>query len=303
MNNPLSGIGMATAVLLIFSLSLPAAPPPRIDGRAALERTAEFVRIGPRPSGSEGARRAAAYLEQTCRQLGYPVQIDSWREADAPEAPVFRNVRATLEGTGEDFIIVASHYDTKRLPACPGFVGANDSGSSTGLLLTIMERLAVLPEWTGCTVEFLFFDGEECLTAYSATDGLHGSRRYAAQLGREGRVGRCRAMLLLDMVGDLDLTITLCRDNDPDLLRRTLDIARAQGVQRHFGFYPHGTILDDHRPFQELGIPCLNFIDFVYGPGNRFWHTGQDTLDKLSADSLAIVGNVATRLLLDLAGN
>ena len=112
-----------------------------------------------------------------------------------------------------------------------------------------------------------------------------------------------RAMILLDMVGDRDLRLTLSVDTPPELARTTLRLAEELDIRDHVGYYPHGNILDDHRPFQELGIPSINLIDFEYGRGNRYWHTAEDSLDKLSADSLQTAGDLALHLLWEVAGN
>jgi glutaminyl-peptide cyclotransferase len=276
------------------------AEPPRADGGRALAEAEAFLAIGPRPAGSAGAARAAAWLEQRCRDLGAEVRTDTWQEATPAGRTTFRNVIATLPGRDrKSRILLGSHYDSKRLWDAPGFVGANDSGSSTGLLLELIRVLAASRPQPGPTLEFAFFDGEECHTAYGPGDGLHGSRRLAGQLAASGSAKQYRAMILLDMVGDRDLTLTLPTDTHPGLARRTLRLAAAQGVARQVGF-ANGPILDDHVPFQELGIPAIDFIDFEYGPGNRHWHTAEDTPDKLAAASLGTVGNLVLALLHDL---
>jgi glutaminyl-peptide cyclotransferase len=110
------------------------------------------------------------------------------------------------------------------------------------------------------------------------------------------------AMILLDMVGDRDLTITIPRNSTPELVALAFDAARAEGVRKYFQLYP-GHILDDHVPFGERGVPVVNLIDFHYGraPGkNDYWHTAEDTMDKLSAESLEMVGRVAVRMAQEL---
>ena len=107
-------------------------------------------------------------------------------------------------------------------------------------------------------------------------------------------------MLLLDMVGDAELGITLPGNCDTELIRRARQAAKQQGVADKFGFYLRGAIIDDHVPFQELGIPSLDLIDFQYGPNNSYWHTNLDRMDKLSAASLGVVGNVVLAMLADL---
>lgn len=279
----------------------PAIPPPAVDGANALRLATAFTALGPRPAGSPGAQQAAVWITARCREYGYVPEVDTWTEAPAGTALTFRNVLACLPGRAPGRILIASHYDTKLLPEAPGFAGANDSASSTGLLLELMRAFARLqPAWAGPTLEFAFFDGEECLDHYSATDGLRGSSRLAARLRTTGTAKEYRAMILLDMVGDRDLKLTLPVDTEPGLARRLLRLAERRNWDSHVGFHS-GAMLDDHIPFQELGIPAVDLIDFAYGPDNSWWHTVEDTTDKLSAASLAGVGQLAADLAADLA--
>lgn len=308
--SPLPGLALLWAPLALGLLTAgctqnTAAPPLphqlRVDGDRAFGYTRLLVELGPRPSGTANAAKAAAWLRETCRTLGYQPSVDEWQEDTPAGTTTFRNVEATLAGRpGAPTILLASHYDTKRIASEPDFVGANDSGSSTGLLLELMRTFAAVKPWGGCSLHFAFFDGEECVRAYDQTDGLHGSRRLAQRLVTQNKVGSYRAMILLDMVGDRDLTLTLPTDSDPDLLRRFLRLAVAQGVAKHVSLFERGQILDDHTPFQNAGMPSLDLIDFAYGPGQSWWHTREDTLDKLSPRSLEIVGNLTAALVLEL---
>lgn len=275
-------------------------PMPTVDGGKALDYVREFVRIGPRASDTEGARRAARYLQDSARELGWEVFVDTWSEDTDNGEMTFSNVHAVLPGKGEDFVLLGSHYDTKHLPEVPNFVGANDSGSSTGLLLALMEVLAENPPKH--TVECVFFDGEESRVRYTAGDGLHGSRHHVKKLIAENRLERCRALLLMDMVGDRDLDIRFPPSSSAGLVGTAFEIAERQGVREHFGYRTQGDILDDHIPFARQGVRVINFIDFEFGPNNSHWHTKHDTLDKIDAESLEIVGNVVLELTYDLAG-
>ncbi len=272
-----------------------------VNGDVAMNYVREFVALGARPGGTTESRAAAEWIARKARDMGYEVDILEVR-ADTPlGARVFSNVRAVRKGRGNRFLIAGSHLDTKILPDVPNFEGANDSGSSTGLLLAVMEQIAAIKPWNGCTVEFLFFDGEEAFVKYDASDGLYGSRRYAAELVRDDRIRACAAMLLLDMIGDRQLYVTFPRSNDKELVSKAFTIAESLGLRDYFGYYLRHDILDDHVPFQRLGVPCILFIDFEYGPSNSYWHTAEDTMDKIAPASLEIVGNVFINLLLELA--
>ncbi len=272
---------------------------PTVDGEKALDYVREFVQLGPRVSDTEGARRAARYLRDRAEELGWEVSVDTWSEDTDNGRMTFRNVHAVLPGKGEDFVLLGSHYDTKHLPEIPEFVGANDSGSSTGLLLALMEVLAENPP--SHTIECVFFDGEESRVRYTSGDGLHGSRRHVKKLIAENRLERCRALLLMDMVGDRDLKVAFPPSSSSKLVGQAFEIAERQGVRQHFGYRTQGDILDDHIPFAKQGVRVINFIDFEFGPNNSYWHTKHDTLDRLSPKSLQIVGNVVFELAYRLA--
>jgi Zn-dependent M28 family amino/carboxypeptidase len=193
-------------------------------------------------------------------------------------------------------VVLVAHFDTKS--GIPGFVGANDSGSGVGLLLELARVLAASPPGP-VEVRFAVLDGEESQVAYGANDGLHGSRRLAARARNEGWAPRVRAVVVFDMVGDRDLTVEIPRNSTPRLVAAVFDAARAAGVRDRFRWGRTET-LDDHVPFIEAGMPAVDVIDFSYGsaPGlNDYWHTPQDTLDKISPASLEIVGRSAIEFL------
>ena len=292
----------ALALLLLLACRPSPSPSPSpfsLSGSNALHEVRAFIALGPRVSGSTGAERAAAYLAGRLESLGLEAEVDTFEDA-TPSGPVtFRNVYGHRPGRGDTLIVLASHYDTKGGLA-PDFVGANDSGSSTGLLLALAAVLREAHPRAGLL--FAFVDGEECARRYGPHDGLHGSRRLAAAMKRDGRARHVRAVIVLDMVGDRDLSITLPRNGTPALTALVLKSARAEGVRPQFALAA-GDILDDHVPFLEAGMPAVDIIDFAYGsaPGrNDYWHTPADTLDKLSPASLQTIGRVVLRMINDL---
>ncbi len=291
----------------------PASPPPpsagaaqwdpdRVDGRRALEEVAALVALGPRDAGTPGAARAAAHIRARLEAAGVEAHIEEFEDDTPRGRMVFRNVIGRRPGGRQGLVILGSHYDTKSgMPE--GFEGANDSGSSTGLLIELARIFAAGSE-TGPEIWLAFLDGEECVIEYGPRDGLHGSRHLARALVESGRAKDVRAVLVLDMIGDRDLTVTLPRNQTPDLLRRILDAARAENAREYFRLVPY-TILDDHEPFLQAGMPAALLIDFEYGsaPGrNDYWHSAEDRLDKLSAESLARIGRIAVRFVNSFLG-
>ncbi len=272
-----------------------------LDGERALAWVRELVAITPRHSGTPGAEQAARWIAGAITPFTDTCELDTFTDASSDELLRFYNVIATLNGTGAKTVILGSHFDTKS-GISDTFQGANDSGSSTGLLIELARVLHGQPRLP-FTVVFAFFDGEECRRVYGPTDGLHGSRRYAQKLVDAGRLDSIQAVIVLDMIGDKDLTVTIPRNTTRSLAALAFQAAATEGMRDRFRLAP-GDILDDHVPFFQRGVPTLNLIDFEYGsaPGqNDRWHTDQDSLENISAASLQHVGRVTLRILVALA--
>jgi peptidase M28-like protein len=278
--------GAAGVALLVAATVAPAAEPSKaaapFDGAAALRHVERLVALGPRPAGSPAAAKARAYILGELRAAGVAARAEPF-EADTPHGRLkMANVVAALAGRRPDVIMLAGHYDTKWFRDVR-FVGANDGGSSAALLIELARRLAARPrEYTYWVV---WFDGEEAREAWSAGDSLYGSRFMARELAR--RAALPRALIVADMIGDRELGIR----REAFSTAWLTDIIWATAARRGEGvhFLPEAlTVEDDHAPFLRAGVPSALLIDFDYPP----WHTPEDTLDKVSARSLAIVGNV-----------
>jgi Zn-dependent M28 family amino/carboxypeptidase len=214
-----------------------------------------------------------------------PVEEQAF-ETTTPLGPArMANVRAFLPGAaGSGRIIIAGHYDTKLFKEFT-FLGANDGGSSAGLLIELARVLSSRPG-AAMPVEILFLDGEEAVIEWQGEDNTYGSRHYVRQSVQDGTLRDIRAFILVDMIGDRDLRIKRESQSTPWL---TDVIWRAAKQARRPEFVDEATpINDDHLPFLEAGVDATNLIDFEY----PWWHTAGDTMDKLSGDSLAVVGNV-----------
>lgn len=268
-------------------------------GSVAYSEVARFLKAGSGVAGSPEALKSAHYLSSRLRELGISASIDAFEETTPASIKTFRNVIGVIPGKQDRMIILGAHYDLKS--GIDSFVGANDSGSGVGLLLALAPVLkSAFAE--GPEIWLVFLDGEECKVNYGPNDGLHGSRHLAGKLVADGRAAKVRAFILADMIGDKDLTVTLPRNSDPVLMTAVFKAATEAGTRAAFSLCDY-SILDDHQPFLDKGIPAIDLIDFKYGSAprlNDYWHTANDTLDKLSADSLEVVGQVVLRVVSDL---
>ncbi|MHA3773959.1 M28 family peptidase [Verrucomicrobiota bacterium sgz303538] len=274
------------------------APPPReiwkeFSGERAMAHVRQQVEIGPRPAGSAELEKSRELITQALKQAGWEVERQEFTE-ETPRGPIkFVNLIGRFSADGSrpvprntQRVIVASHFDTKKFSTIK-FVGASDGASSTGALMELARVLA-LDLALAAQVELVFFDGEEALVQFTDTDGLYGSRHYAKSLRESGRAPQFRFGIVWDMIGDSDLTITLPPDSPAEVARDLLASADALGLRQNFRFFER-SILDDHEPLNNIAhIPTIDLIDFDY----LYWHTADDTLDKLSPDSLQKVGAV-----------
>jgi len=265
------------------------------SGEKALGHVRQLVDFGPRPPGSDALEKSRVYIEKQLTNSGWTVSRHSFSD-DTPKGKMtFVNLVARFgkqeakPGAGQSFLF-CSHYDTKLFENIR-FVGANDGGSSTGLLIELARVLAKQPALAS-KVELVFFDGEEAIEAFSRTDGLYGSRYFADELVKTGSAKQFRGGILFDMVGDRFLNITLPPDSPAQLARDIFAAADALKVRDHFTYFDQN-VTDDHSPLNAIGIPTIDLIDFDFPP----WHTADDTIDKVSAESLQIVGQVAVYYL------
>jgi glutaminyl-peptide cyclotransferase len=211
--------------------------------------------------------------------------------ADTPEGkfPV-RNIIAKFPGTRDGIIVIAGHYDTNYPLRNSGYVGANDGGSTTAILLEFANQLRG-KKLDGYSVWLLWTDGEEAIQHWSPTDSLYGTRHLAEKWEKDCTLKKIKAFLLEDMIGDADLNIDQEANSTPWLEAMIYEAAKKLGYQSHF-FARQIGVEDDHLPFVQRGVPSADLIDLDYGYNNVFHHTPQDTLDKLSTKSLQIVGSV-----------
>jgi Zn-dependent M28 family amino/carboxypeptidase len=258
----------------------------------------EIVKFGPRPLGSANHKKVEEYIAAHLK--GDQVEDDIFT-ADTPEGkfPV-HNIIAKYPGTKDGIIVVASHYDTNYPLRNTSYVGANDGGSSSALLLELANQLRGKPR-DGYGVWLVWDDAEEAMKPDGSgglpevmpfkDDSLYGITHVAKKWEGDGTLKKIKAFLLADMIGDADLNIDRDLNSTPWLENVVGEAAKRLGYQSHF-FGHTNEVGDDHIPFMKRGVPSADLIDFTYGYNNVFWHTTQDTVDKLSPQSLQIVGTV-----------
>jgi Zn-dependent M28 family amino/carboxypeptidase len=267
-------------------LAIPMPARAEFSGNNAFEFTRKMVSFGPRTPGSPGMDKQRGWILATLRRLGVTVQEDRFMAA-TPDGPMTMvNMIAKFPGTSGRIVVISGHYDTKIIPGIR-FVGANDGGSSTGLLLELARTLST--QQRRDEVWLVWFDGEEAVREWTSVDSLYGSRRLAAKWAADGTAARIRALINVDMIGDRNLGILQESNSTPWLRQLVWQAAQSLGYGRHF-LPMQAPIEDDHVPFLRVGIPALDLIDFDYGPNNSWWHTAQDTMDKLSPQSFEAVG-------------
>jgi len=276
-----------------------AAGPSRFDGLRAYADLERIVAMGPRPSGSAALAELRKFIKGELEAAGLGV----WEHAFEAETPVgaraMVNVVGVVNGTEPGVIVLGNHYETKYFPDFR-FVGANDGGSTTAWMLEMAR--AIGPKREGRSLWLCFFDGEEAFQQWSSTDSLYGSRAFVRHLEQTNRLEDVKAMINVDMIGDRYLGIK--RDADaPEWLNQVIwRNAQRLGYGDYFLRTSH-SVEDDHVACREAGIPATDIIDFCYGPTRadheQNWHTPNDTIERVCAESLQAVGDVIYHSLSD----
>ena len=264
-------------------------PATSFNADRAMKYVKEIVAFGPRPIGSANHKKVEDYI--LAHLKGDDVESDAFI-ADTPEGkfPV-HNIIAKFPGTKDGIIVLASHYDTNYPLRDTTYIGANDGASSSALLLEIANHLRGKKR-EGYSVWLLWDDAEESMKVpWVDPESLYGVRHIADKWQTDGTLKKIKAFLLADMIGDADLNIERDHNSTPWLEDLIGQAANKLGYQSHF-FGRTMAVDDDHIPFMKRGVPSADLIDFDYGYNDVFWHTTQDTVDKLSPKSLEIVGSV-----------
>jgi len=286
-----------TAVLsLILGLAF-AAPVSAagVSGTSALDFTRRAVAFGPRPPGSAANRALQSYILTELLKDGCDVIEDPFKAKTPQGLIAMKNIIARFPGKASGLggarraIAITGHFDTKFFPGRK-FVGASDGGSSTGLLLELARVLAHQSRTDD--VYLVFLDGEEAFGEWSDSDSLYGSRHLAERWGRDGTLLRLKGLINVDMIGDKNLNIPQETNGNRPLNKLIWQTASDLGYR---AFFTSQQIAeeDDHIPFVRAGAPAVDLIDIDYPP----WHTDNDTMDKLSAQSMETVGTVVYEVI------
>lgn len=302
---PLSLLGCPSKNNKPANVASPATTEPKsasdFDGNRAFEHVKRQVEFGPRPPGSAELEKTRGYMVEQLKSYGLNVTLEEFQPMTPQGLKKMVNVTAELAGESSDVIIISSHYDTKYFDDIK-FVGANDGGSSTGAVLEIARVLAARHTKPRFTYWFVFFDGEEpfcedwdtCKNPNPADpknelpDNTYGSRHYVQQLIAKNEMKRVRAMILLDLVGYKNLTFGRPALSTKWLVDVIWQTARQIGYGAQFTDGYEGVSDDDHAPFLRAGVDAIDIIQLGTYP---YWHTKEDTLDKVSAKSLKAVGD------------
>jgi len=286
------------------SAPLSANAPSEFSGENAYAHVEALTSFGPRPPESDGYRKSLQYLEKELGQLGWKTQRQTFK-GDTPTGPInFTNLLARYspdqdpDWTTSVPYLLCSHLDTKRYPNIV-FLGANDSGSSSGLLVEL-ARVLKNHEGSAKSVELVFFDGEEAiLENIRGRDGLYGSKFYAGQLNN--RSNKPQLAIVLDIVGDKNIPLLIGSDSHENLKAHTTAAATTLGLSDKVVLY-QTPITDDHVPLMARAqLPVLHLIgDFSQ---TTYWHTAKDTMDNLSPEALENTGKLTLQVLHQLTSN
>jgi glutaminyl-peptide cyclotransferase len=296
---PKNGVGVNTAQPPFMSAvagnppahaddALPAEKTGGFDGQRAYQQVAKQLSFGPRPAGSPALAKLQEYLEAELKSYGCAVETDSF-SADTPAGRLpMKNILVKIPGQRPGIILLGTHYDTKRIP---NFVGADDAGSSTAVMLELARLLCAQKEAGKYAVWIAFFDAEEAVNLeWKDPDNRYGSRQMAAQFAASGDLPKVKAFILADIVGGKNSHFKRDGESTKWLKDMVWDTAARLGYGDVFVKQLTDFGGDDHYTFTARKVPSVDIMDL--DPNNvPYWHTPEDTLDKISARTLGIVGH------------
>jgi glutaminyl-peptide cyclotransferase len=285
-------LGLTAAVFLVSTRA--ATLHERFNAPQAYAYTAQIAGFGERWPGSPGHKKTEDRIHRVLQKDGARIEADDFT-ARTPRGPIaVHNIIGKFNVSTDPkqgILILAGHYDTLFQP---GFIGANDGGSSTAILLAFADALA--GQKMGMQTWLVWTDLEEAINSFTGDDGLYGSRHLAQKLAANGTSSRIRGFFLLDMIGDKQLGVARETESNRQLQEVIARAVGQLGYGQYFFQYDVG-IIDDHVPFIQAGIPAVDVVDARYGrmgptfdSMGEFHHANTDTIDKVSQHSLEVVG-------------
>jgi glutaminyl-peptide cyclotransferase len=274
------------------------------SGETAYKLTEQLLQAAPkRFNGSPGHAKAEEFLKQHFAPEAAKGNLvaDTFTATTPAGLQTMTNYIVKYPGKKDGIIVIASHYETNYPLRDINFVGANDGAATSALLIELGDVLRAHPP-EGYSVWLVFDDGEEAVQNWSNSDSLYGTRHLAAKWSTDGTLAKIKAFLVADMCADKDLNIDHDSNSTPWLLDM-LKVAAKNTGHSNYIFKNETTVEDDHLPFKRRGVPVLDIIDLDYGPPTQehpeggFHHTEQDTLDKISAHSLQISGDLFLEMI------
>lgn len=267
------------------------------DGQRAYQQVAKQLSFGPRPAGSPAIVKLQEYLESELKSYGCAVETDSF-SADTPAGRLpMKNILVKIPGQKPGILLLGTHYDTKRIP---DFVGADDAGSSTAVMLEIVRLLCAQKEPGKYAVWIAFFDAEEAVNfEWQDPDNRYGSRQMAAQLAVSGDLPKIKAFILADIVGGKNPHFKRDGESTKWLKDLVWDVAERLGYGKIFVKETTDFGGDDHYSFTARKVPSVDIMDLDFNDV-PYWHKTDDTLDKISARTLGIVGHTILASIAEL---
>ena len=296
-------------ILLLAAIDSPAqkaAPAARFNGQAAYNLTAQLLQVAPkRFNGSPGHAKAEEFIKQhfAAEAAKGNFETDTFTASTPAGFQTMHNFIVKYPGKKDGIIVLASHYETNYPLRDIEFYGANDGAATSALLMEIGNVLRAHPP-EGYSVWLVFDDGEEAVKDWFANNGkdnTYGTRHLAAKWSQDGTIAKIKALLVADMIADKDLNIDHS-DNSAPWLNDLLKVAAKNTGHSAYIFKYSEAEEDDHLPFAQRGVPVLDVLDAHYGPStdttpDGYHHTAQDTLDKISAKSLQISGDLFLEMI------
>ncbi|MBN2339952.1 MAG: Zn-dependent exopeptidase M28 [Deltaproteobacteria bacterium] len=270
-----------------------------IDGNRAMGHAKKLVSFAPRHAGTDGLKKTREYIASTLLELGmHPVRHPFTAYTPHPDMKTvdMENISVSFVGKTDKRVLLTGHFDGKIIDDGT-FYGANDGGSSTGLLLEMARCLHVHPPEQSVTV--VFFDGEEALVKWTDSDSLYGSKNYVSQLMERGEHKQIASLVNVDMIGDKRLRYVHDTNSTPWVFNALRETAVELGHGDYFSG-PRGAIGDDHIPFLQVDIPAAVLIDLSFGPGyesNAYWHTENDDMSRICGASMEATGEIVLSAL------